>query len=116
MDSIWGVVRTMTAQEDRARIECERQGFGTFLPKFRTYVVARNGRRFRMFHRETDAAKVARNRDTIFDLHAASLEWLERYIVELERNNRPVKEITDRVFRIVDINKIFNELTNESSS
>ena len=24
-----------------------------------------------MFHRETDAAKVARNRDAIFDLHAA---------------------------------------------
>jgi len=39
----------------------------------------RNGRRFRMFHRETDAAKVARNRDAIFDLHAAALEWLERY-------------------------------------
>jgi aminopeptidase N len=39
----------------------------------------RNGRRFRMFHRETDAAKVARNRDAIFDLHATALEWLERY-------------------------------------
>ena len=33
----------------------------------------RNGRTFRMFHRETDAAKVARNRDAIFDLHAAAL-------------------------------------------
>ena len=32
-----------------------------------------------MFHRETDAAKVARNRDAIFDLHAAALSWLERY-------------------------------------
>src|SRR5215208_4124459 len=32
-----------------------------------------------MFHRETDAAKVARNREAIFDLHAASLDWLERY-------------------------------------
>ena len=32
-----------------------------------------------MFHRETDAAKVARNRDAIFDLHAAALAWLERY-------------------------------------
>ena len=31
----------------------------------------RNGRTFRMFHRETDAAKVARNRDAIFDLHAS---------------------------------------------
>ena len=34
---------------------------------------------FRMFHRETDAAKVARNRDAIFDLHASALDWLERY-------------------------------------
>jgi len=39
----------------------------------------RNGRHFRMFHRETDAAKVARNRDAIFDLHAQALAWLERY-------------------------------------
>jgi aminopeptidase N len=39
----------------------------------------RDGRVFRMFHRETDAAKVARNRDAIFDLHAQALAWLERY-------------------------------------
>ena len=39
----------------------------------------RNGRTFRMLHRETDAQKVARNRDAIFDLHAAALDWLERY-------------------------------------
>ena len=39
----------------------------------------RNGRTFRMFHRETDAAKVARNRDAIFDLHARALAWLEDY-------------------------------------
>ena len=32
-----------------------------------------------MFHRETDAAKVARNRDALFDLHARSLAWLEAY-------------------------------------
>ncbi len=32
-----------------------------------------------MFHRETDAAKVARNRDAIFELHARALEFLERY-------------------------------------
>ena len=38
-----------------------------------------NGREFRMFHRETDAAKVARNRDAIFDLHATALAWLEDY-------------------------------------
>jgi aminopeptidase N len=39
----------------------------------------RDGRAFRMLHRETDAAKVARNRDAIFDLHATALQWLERY-------------------------------------
>ena len=47
--------------------------------RFQIETAQRNGRRFRMFHRETDAAKVARNRDTIFDLHAAALAWLERY-------------------------------------
>ena len=39
----------------------------------------RDGRALRMFHRETDAAKVARNRDAIFDLHASALAWLEDY-------------------------------------
>jgi len=39
----------------------------------------RDGRRLRMLHRETDAARVARNRDTIFGLHAAALAWLEDY-------------------------------------
>ena len=47
--------------------------------RFQIETADRQGRRFRMFHRETDAAKVARNREAIFDLHAASLEWLERY-------------------------------------
>jgi aminopeptidase N len=46
---------------------------------FKIDTAARNGRTFRMFHRETDAAKVARNRDAIFDLHAHALEFLERY-------------------------------------
>ena len=47
--------------------------------KFFVETAERNGRTFRMFHRETDAAKVARNKDAIFDLHAAALQWLERY-------------------------------------
>jgi aminopeptidase N len=47
--------------------------------KFSVEQAERNGRTFRMFHRETDAAKVARNRDAIFDLHAATLAWLEQY-------------------------------------
>jgi aminopeptidase N len=47
--------------------------------KFQVETAERNGRTFRMFHRETDAAKVARNRDAIFDLHARALSWLEEY-------------------------------------
>ncbi len=39
----------------------------------------RDGRTFRMFHRETDTAKIERNRDAVFDLHAAALEQLEDY-------------------------------------
>jgi len=39
----------------------------------------RNDRVLRMFHRETDAAKVERNREAIFDLHAQALAWLEDY-------------------------------------
>jgi aminopeptidase N len=47
--------------------------------KFRVETATRDGRTFRMFHRETDAAKVARNRETLFDLHARALAWLEEY-------------------------------------
>src|SRR5262249_39364241 len=39
----------------------------------------RDGRTFRMFHRETDAAKIAHNRDALFTLHARALAWLEEY-------------------------------------
>src|SRR5262249_21148474 len=39
----------------------------------------RNGRVYHLYHRETDSAKVARNRDAIFDLHAAAIRWLEDY-------------------------------------
>lgn len=37
------------------------------------------GRPMRMYHRETDTAKVARNRDAIFELHGQALSWLEDY-------------------------------------
>jgi aminopeptidase N len=47
--------------------------------RFSIETAERNGRRFRMFHRETDVAKVARNKDAVFDLHAAALTWLEKY-------------------------------------
>jgi aminopeptidase N len=38
-----------------------------------------NGREMTLLHRETDAAKVARNVDAIFELHGESLAWLEHY-------------------------------------
>jgi len=47
--------------------------------RFAVETAQRNGRELRLFHRETDAAKVARNRDAVFDLHAAALAWLEEY-------------------------------------
>jgi aminopeptidase N len=47
--------------------------------RFSVETATRDGRPMRMFHRETDAVKVARNRDVIFDLHARALEWLEEY-------------------------------------
>jgi aminopeptidase N len=47
--------------------------------RFSVETASRDGRSIRMFHRETDAAKVARNREAIFDLHARALAWLEEY-------------------------------------
>lgn len=47
--------------------------------RFRVEEARRGGRRLRMFHRETDAPRVERNRDSAFDLHARALEWLEEY-------------------------------------
>ena len=47
--------------------------------RFQIETAERNGRTMHMYHRETDAAKVARNRDAIFDLHATALSWLEDY-------------------------------------
>lgn len=39
----------------------------------------RGGREIRMYHRETDSTKVARNVEAIFDLHSTALGWLEEY-------------------------------------
>jgi aminopeptidase N len=47
--------------------------------RFETEEAVVDGRPMRMFHREDDAAKVARNRDAIFDLHGKALVWLEDY-------------------------------------
>jgi len=47
--------------------------------RFTVETAQRNGREMRLFHRETDAAKVARNRDAVFDLHGTALNWVEAY-------------------------------------
>ncbi|MBX2818615.1 MAG: ERAP1-like C-terminal domain-containing protein [Rhodothermaceae bacterium] len=46
---------------------------------FQSETTERNGRHMTMYHRETDAEKVARNADVIFNLHYEALEWLEDY-------------------------------------
>jgi aminopeptidase N len=53
--------------------------FSFVVGDFKVEEATRNGRTFRMFHRETDAAKVARNRAAIFDLHASALAYMEQY-------------------------------------
>ncbi len=47
--------------------------------EFQVETGERDGRTFHMYHRETDTAKVARNRQAAFDLHAGALRWLEAY-------------------------------------
>jgi aminopeptidase N len=70
---------------DRVRIRySETEPIPTYLfafaaGRFQTEEAERDGRTFRMFHRETDSAKVERNRDAVFDLHAAALNQLEAY-------------------------------------
>ncbi len=73
------------AEGGRTRIRyAETQPISTYLfafaaGKFQIETAERNGRWYRMFHRETDAKKVARNKQAVFDLHASALEWLENY-------------------------------------
>jgi aminopeptidase N len=47
--------------------------------RFMVEEAERHGRTMRMFHRETDTTKLARNLGGIFDLHASALAWLEAY-------------------------------------
>jgi aminopeptidase N len=47
--------------------------------RFQVEEAERNGRAFRLFHRETDGDRVARNTPAIFELHATALAWLEDY-------------------------------------
>ncbi len=53
--------------------------FSFVVGDFKVETAQRQGRTFRMFHRENDAKKVERNRDAIFDLHARALAFMEDY-------------------------------------
>jgi aminopeptidase N len=63
--------------DSRVRVRfAETQPLPTYLfsfaaGKFSVETASRGTRELRLFHRETDAAKVARNRDAIVDLHAS---------------------------------------------
>jgi aminopeptidase N len=75
--------RETSAGQLRVRF-AETQPIPTYLfafaaGRFQIETATRNGRTFRLFHRETDRAKVERNRDAAFDLHASALQWLEDY-------------------------------------
>jgi aminopeptidase N len=78
-------VAASEARGDQMRVRFkETEPISTYLfafvaGRFAMEAARRNGREFRMFHRETDAAKVARNRDVVFDLHETALTWLEGY-------------------------------------
>ncbi len=80
-----GEERSRVTENGRAKLQfAETEPISTYLfafaaGKFSVERAERNGRAYRMLHRETDAAKVARNRDAIFDLHATALQWLVRY-------------------------------------
>jgi aminopeptidase N len=80
-----GAETTRSTKDGTTRIAfAETQPISTYLfafaaGKFSIERGERDGRAMRMFHRETDAAKVARNRDAIFTLHAAAIDWMERY-------------------------------------
>jgi aminopeptidase N len=80
-----GAETSRASRDRRTRVAfAETQPVSTYLfafaaGRFSVERAERNGRPMRMFHRETDASKVARNRDAIFDLHAAALDWMQRY-------------------------------------
>ncbi len=46
---------------------------------FRVATSERGGRLLRLYHRETDEARIGRSLDAIFDLHERALSWLESY-------------------------------------
>ncbi|MEE2640054.1 MAG: M1 family aminopeptidase [Planctomycetota bacterium] len=80
-----GAVEKETRSGDRPRISFQKtKPISTYLFAFAAGEFQRisreiDGRKMTLMHRESDAAKVQRNLDDIFRIHAASLEWLEEY-------------------------------------
>jgi aminopeptidase N len=80
-----GAERARETVGDRVRVGfTETKPISTYLVavaagRMQVETAERDGRTLRMFHRETDAARLERNRDVIFDLHAHALAWMERY-------------------------------------
>ena len=80
-----GAERDRRRTGDRVRVRFEQtQPLPTYVVAFvvgdmKVETATRAGRTMRMFHRENDAAKLARNREALFDMHAQALEALERY-------------------------------------
>ncbi len=78
------VARDSTSVERHTLRFAETEPISTYLLSFAAGKLQRlegerDGRHFTMFHRETDAAKIARNAKAIFDLQASSMAWLEEY-------------------------------------
>lgn len=78
------VTRDRSNPERHLLTFAESEPISTYLLAFAAGVLQeeraeRDGRTFTMYHRETDRAKLRRNASAIFDLHAASLRWLEEY-------------------------------------
>jgi aminopeptidase N len=80
-----GAELSRNTDDDRATVQfAQTEPLPTYLfsfvvGDFKVETATRNGRTLRMLHRETDAKKVALNREAIFDLHARAIEYLERY-------------------------------------
>jgi aminopeptidase N len=80
-----GAVTARDSNAQRVRTtHAETKPIPTYLLTFAAGVfqadsAQRDGRWLTMYHRESDAAKVARNREAIYDLHATALRWLEEY-------------------------------------
>ena len=76
LDEALGGRRTMIFEETRP---LSTYLFAFAAGEFQVETAVRAGRTMRLYHRETDTTRVARNLEAIFDLHETALSWLEEY-------------------------------------